>query len=124
MNALDVLVIYLVLFYELCDYGESVATAFTDLYVSIYDLPWHLGPTEMQEYVAFMLKIAQRPVYLHGFYIDCSCETFKKVRSELLHIFDISLFSSDRFFFCSRESTRVILISCCYTGLVNKSMTV
>lgn len=73
----------MVLFHKLCDYGERVATTFSDLCESIYDLPWHLCSTDLQLYIVFMVKVAQIPVYLHGFHMDCSLEMFKKV--SLLH---------------------------------------
>lgn len=125
ITSLNILISWAFLFYKSCDSGESIASGFSDLYESIYDLPWHLCSVELQQYVAFMLKIAQLPVNINGVCnLKCSHETFKKVCPKqfirlLFPNVAVLLHFTLMIVYDFRVSTQVILTLCCFVDLAN-----
>lgn len=72
--------VWIPLLYLLCNYGERVTEAYSDLNEQVYEQNWYLCPSKLQLNFVLVLMTAQRPVYLEGFTgITCSLETYKKV---------------------------------------------
>lgn len=81
VNALSRTTIFLPMFVLTCNLGEMVTTAFDELDESIYGLSWHLWPLRLQKHIIPVLIAIQRPVVFKGlFALDCSRDTFKRVR--------------------------------------------
>lgn len=80
VGGLSIFIAWLPLFYHLCNFGESIASAFEDFTGAIYDLPWYLSSMHHKKCIVFILLVSQRPVYLQGFpALNCSRAMFKKV---------------------------------------------
>lgn len=81
VNALSRTTIFLPMFLLTCDLGEMVTTAFDEVNEPVYAQAWHLWPLELQKHLIPMLMSIQQPVVFRGlFALDCSRDTFKRVR--------------------------------------------
>lgn len=81
MKPFSAVMIWLILFFLLCDYGGRATNQFTSLGDSCFKMSWYHLPANQQKYLVLMIANAERPVYLEGFVIQCTREIFKKVRN-------------------------------------------
>lgn len=70
---------WMIMFYFLCEFGDKATNRFFDLRDSIYG-NWYLYPVDQQKYFILMILNANKPVYIEGFVIQCTRETYKKVK--------------------------------------------
>lgn len=76
------------MFLLICNIGESVTIAFEKLNVVIYEMNWHLCPTDLQRHLVLMLAITQQPVIMKGiFSLNSSRITFRRVSSRKNDLF-------------------------------------
>lgn len=80
---ISALTLWMTMFYFLCDFGDEATNVFIGLSNSIYD-HWYLHHVDQQKYFILMILNANKPVYMEGFAIQCTRETFKKVESLLI----------------------------------------
>lgn len=71
---------WMILFFLLCDFGEKVTNRLTGLSDSIYDISWYLYPVHQQKYFFLMILNANKPVYVEGFFVKITRESFKQVK--------------------------------------------
>lgn len=94
LKALSLVLGWLPFFYWTCNSGEHVATSFSKMDDSIYNISWHLYPSSLQKYFILIIMMAHRPVYIRGYaWITCSRETFKLVDFEMLKSFELNAVS-------------------------------
>lgn len=72
--------IWLILLFLLCDYGDKATNEFASLSYSYFEILWYYLPVDQQKYFILMISNAETPVNLEGFVVQCTRETFKKVR--------------------------------------------
>lgn len=78
---LQSVVIWMLIFYLLCHSGDKVTDHFNTLNDSYYEVLWYRLPVKQQKYFILLILNAQKPIYLEGFSIQNTRETFKKVIS-------------------------------------------
>lgn len=67
------------MFFLVCDFGDKVTNELTSLCDSYFETLWHPLPVELQKYFILSILNAQTPIYLEGFGVYSTRETFKKV---------------------------------------------
>lgn len=70
---------WLGIFYLVCDFGDKVTYEFTSMCDSYFDTLWLHLPVDLQKYFILAILNAETPVYLEGFGVHSTRETFKKV---------------------------------------------
>lgn len=86
INALSRTMIFLPMFFLTCHLGEMVTTAYDRINEPVYEQAWHLWPLHLQKDLIPMLISIQQPVVFKGlFALDCSRDTFKRVRQFYSH---------------------------------------
>lgn len=63
-----------------CYLGEQVTQRFKNVAAAIYQLDWHLLPTDVRKYMPIILAASQKEIYIRGFgSFHCRLWVFKKV---------------------------------------------
>lgn len=71
---------WITLFAVFNNFGENFRTAFDELNLSIYNIPWNVCTVRVQKMTALMLTVSREPIQLLGFGgIACSLDTFGRV---------------------------------------------
>lgn len=75
------MIIWFLLFYLFCDFGDKVTDQFSGSSVKIYNVLWYQYPVDQQKHFILMILDANKPVYIQGFFVQSTRESFKKVKS-------------------------------------------
>lgn len=66
------ILIWMIVFFPLCDFGDKATNQFISLSDSYYEMLWYKLPVDQQKYFILMISDAQEPVYLVGFIAQCT----------------------------------------------------
>lgn len=72
--------IFIVWLFLFCHFGDEVTNRYIEVNDLIYKSAWYLYPIEIQKDLRFVMRLAQRPVFMQGFAnIKCTRFIFQKV---------------------------------------------